>query len=235
MSMRKSAPDDASDYDTDQPPAGAETPDPYRPENSQSSRPPSRSSSLERDPGSSSDGGSGGPSAMQSPRSPYSQPVPPSTGPGAPTDFTLNPDEVTDGEKWLASQIIEQVGMAVEETRGSDSANVNVLLAFRAHVDVLEAYGAFKNDGTKLGQLFTDLADEDASFYDKLTGAINAHIAIERDKERDPTEYVRAKKPMPSMFFDPELMSNGIPDLKARLEQFAERQKENMIGVAFAH
>jgi len=75
---------------------------------------------------------------------------------------------------------VEAIKMSIE-AKPSDSRMVNLLYSFRAQADALGALGVFDDDTTELGEML----NEETGGHDALMKLIDAHIAMEREKEAD--------------------------------------------------
>jgi hypothetical protein len=95
------------------------------------------------------------------------------------------PDAVSRGKDFdsprhkHAKAIVEEAIMMSIEAKPSDSCMVNLLYSFRAQADALGALGVFDDDTTDLGAML----HKETGGHDALMKHIDAHIAMEREKE----------------------------------------------------
>ena len=98
------------------------------------------------------------------------------TAPDAPLPSRETPEQRAQMEERMAHIAQVAFDRAIEETP-SDVAAVNLLIHFKAQVDVLQACGAFDDRSTVIGRMLSDMS------YEDLVKSIDEHIALERQNE----------------------------------------------------
>lgn len=140
----------------------------------------------------------------------------------------------------MCYKVLEEVLTTADATDpGSDSATVHLLMAFRAHVDVLYVHGAFEDNGTgsaELDALFKELGNGE-NFYDRVVVCIDQHIQDEKNKGRSPyaEKCIKEHKPVPYALFDPATIANGTDKVQKEFEALVLQQQQTAFGALFAH